>query len=70
LQADEELPELEVDVREECVKFGPVDNVKVWRFSYRPQIGFVWKICFSKFFPKPIFYEEIGRNQATSQNEL
>jgi hypothetical protein len=23
------LPELEVDVREECVKFGPVDNVKV-----------------------------------------
>uniref|UniRef100_A0A453CAU3 RRM domain-containing protein n=1 Tax=Aegilops tauschii subsp. strangulata TaxID=200361 RepID=A0A453CAU3_AEGTS len=23
------LPELEVDVREECVKFGPIDNVKV-----------------------------------------
>jgi len=30
LQADEDLlSELEVDVREECVKFGPVDNVKV-----------------------------------------
>ena len=23
------LPELEVDVKEECMKFGPVDNVKV-----------------------------------------
>jgi hypothetical protein len=30
LQADEELfTELEEDVREECIKFGPVDNVKV-----------------------------------------
>jgi hypothetical protein len=30
LQADEDLlSELEVDVREECTKFGPVDNVKV-----------------------------------------
>ena len=30
LQADEELlSELETDVREECIKFGPVDNVKV-----------------------------------------
>lgn len=30
LQADEELlSELEEDVREECTKFGPVDNVKV-----------------------------------------
>jgi len=30
LRADEELlPELEADVREECIKFGPVDNVKV-----------------------------------------
>lgn len=30
LRADEELlTELEADVREECVKFGPVDNVKV-----------------------------------------
>jgi HIV Tat-specific factor 1 len=30
LQADEDLlSELEVDVREECAKFGPVDNVKV-----------------------------------------
>lgn len=30
LQADEELlSELEADVREECIKFGPVDNVKV-----------------------------------------
>uniref|UniRef100_A0A0A9CT17 RRM domain-containing protein n=1 Tax=Arundo donax TaxID=35708 RepID=A0A0A9CT17_ARUDO len=30
LQADEELlPELEADVREECIKFGPVDNVKI-----------------------------------------
>jgi HIV Tat-specific factor 1 len=41
LQADEELfTELEEDVREECIKFGPVDNVKVppklpqtWSFS-------------------------------------
>ncbi|CAN6330425.1 unnamed protein product [Urochloa humidicola] len=30
LRADEELlSELEADVREECIKFGPVDNVKV-----------------------------------------
>ncbi|KAG2559892.1 hypothetical protein PVAP13_8KG034061 [Panicum virgatum] len=30
LRADEELlPELEEDVKEECAKFGPVDNVKV-----------------------------------------
>ncbi|KAL6905676.1 hypothetical protein ACP4OV_003277 [Aristida adscensionis] len=30
LRVDEELiSELEVDVREECVKFGPVDNVKI-----------------------------------------
>jgi len=30
LRADEELlSELETDVREECIKFGPVDNVKV-----------------------------------------
>jgi hypothetical protein len=30
LQADEELlSELEEDVKEECAKFGPVDNVKV-----------------------------------------
>ncbi|KAK3136063.1 hypothetical protein QOZ80_5BG0427520 [Eleusine coracana subsp. coracana] len=30
LRIDEELlPELEVDVREECIKFGPVDNVKI-----------------------------------------
>ena len=30
LQADEDLlSELEVDVGEECAKFGPVDNVKV-----------------------------------------
>jgi hypothetical protein len=66
LQADEELlPDLEVDVREECVKFGPVDNVKVWSFPYRPQIGFLWKTCFSKFFPKCIFYKEIGQNQAS-----
>jgi hypothetical protein len=28
LQTDEELPELDVDVREERIKFGPVDNVK------------------------------------------
>ena len=30
LQADDELlSELEEDVKEECAKFGPVDNVKV-----------------------------------------
>jgi HIV Tat-specific factor 1 len=29
-QADESLlPELEADVREECMKLGPIDNVKV-----------------------------------------
>jgi hypothetical protein len=30
LQADESLgSELEVDVREECVKLGPIDSIKV-----------------------------------------
>ncbi|VAH33791.1 unnamed protein product [Triticum turgidum subsp. durum] len=35
------LPELEVDVREECVKFGPIDNVKLTTFVYM----LLWQVC-------------------------
>ena len=41
LQADESLrSELEVDVREECEKLGPVDSVKVTEM-FQPSIAFL-----------------------------
>ena len=58
MQEDEALlPELELDVREECVKFGPVDNVKVSINFTHVFVCHHWKIAMHRL------CEYIFRNQ-------
>lgn len=56
LQADEELlSELEADVREECIKFGPVDNVKVRLPLTRRFSELYWKTDITNFVAEQTF---------------
>jgi len=50
LQADESLgSELEVDVREECVKLGPIDSIKVSEIFSAKLVYFYYITCYKSY---------------------